>query len=164
MFRIGLGQDGHPFAEGEKKPLILGGVLIPSEFGLNANSDGDVVLHALFNAFSSAIGKESIGIYADPMCLKQGIIDSKEYLKVALKMVSKVGYKVNNISLAVEAKKPRVPRALIGKMKKKIAKLVEIPKENVGITFTSGEGLTAFGRGEGIQVLAFISLIKDGKD
>ena len=103
-------------------------------------------------------------VYADPMCLEQGIIDSKEYLKVALKMVSEVGYKVNNISLAIEAKKPRVPRVLIGKMKKKIAKLVQVPQGNVGITFTSGEGLTAFGRGEGIQVLAFISLIKNEKD
>ncbi len=161
MIRVGLGQDSHAFEKEKNKPLVLGGVLIPDEAGLKANSDGDVVLHALFNALSSAVGKESIGIYADPLCLEQGITDSKEYLKVAMKLVFEAGFKVNNASLAIEAKKPRIALDLIEKMRKEVAKLTEINADAVGITFTSGEGLTAFGRGEAIQVLALVSLTEE---
>lgn len=161
MFRAGLGQDSHCFEEEKsQKPLIFGGVLIPGEVGMKANSDGDVVLHALCNALSSAVGGDSLGTWADKMCLKKGIIDSREYLEVALKMVEKAGYKVGNISLAVEAKKPRIPLLLIKKMKKTIAGLVQIPAGRVGLTFTSGEGLTAFGKGEGVQVFAQVLLAK----
>jgi 2-C-methyl-D-erythritol 2,4-cyclodiphosphate synthase len=159
VIRIGLGQDSHAFEpEGTTKPLILGGVTFPGQPGLKANSDGDVVLHALFNALSSAIGKRSLGVYADPMC-RQGISDSCAYLRVALDMVQQAGYTVNNVALTIEARRPRIePVAL--EMQKSIARLLGVSEEMVGITATSGEGLTAFGRGEAIQVLAIASLIK----
>lgn len=161
MFRVGLGQDSHRFEEEKsKKPLIFGGVLIPGEVGLKANSDGDVILHALCNALSSAAGGDSLGTWADKMCLKKGITDSREYLKVALKMVKQAGFKVNNISLAVEAKKPRLSLKTVAKIKTNIAKLTNISPEGVGITFTSGEGLTAFGKGEAIQTFAIVLLTK----
>lgn len=157
MFRVGIGQDSHPFDK-KDKPLILGGVLIPNEPGLKGNSDGDAVLHALFNALSSAVGGESIGVYSDPICLGQGITNSSEYLKVALKMINDANYKVNNISIAVEAKKPRFPKELFQKIQNNICKFCNIPADCVGITATSGEELTAFGKGEAIQVIAIISL------
>lgn len=159
MIRIGLGQDSHAFeAEATTKPLILGGVAFPGQPGLKANSDGDVVLHALFNALSSAIGKRSLGIYADHMC-QQGITDSSAYLRVALDMVQQAGYTVNNVALTIEARRPRIePRAV--EMQKSIARLLGVSEDRVGITATSGEGLTAFGRGEAIQVFAVASLIE----
>jgi len=67
----GIGQDSHKFTT--DKALVLGGVVIPDEAGLEANSDGDVVLHSLFNALSQAIGGKSLGYYADPMC-EQGVM------------------------------------------------------------------------------------------
>ncbi len=157
MIRVGLGQDSHAFEpEGTTKPLILGGVLFAGQPGLLANSDGDVVLHALFNALSQAVGGRSLGIYADPLC-QQGITDSRQYLPVALDMVRRAGYTVNNVGISIEARRPKIePRAL--EMKKSIAELLGIAEDQVGITATSGEGLTAFGRGEGIQVFVIASL------
>lgn len=159
MFRVGIGQDSHKFVEiDDKKPLMIGGILIPNQLGLKANSDGDVILHALFNAFSSSVGGESLGFYADPMCLDQKITDSTEYLKVALNLVDNAGFVVNNISVAIEAKKPRFPKELTQKIQNNISKLCNIPADCVGITATSGEELTAFGKGDAIQVFAIISL------
>ena len=84
MIRIGIGQDSHRFDENSSKPLILGGIKISSKGGLRANSDGDVILHSLCNALSSAMGGDSLGTWADGMCLQQGIKDSKKYLEYIL--------------------------------------------------------------------------------
>lgn len=130
---------------------------IPGERGLRANSDGDVVLHALCNAISQAVGGRSIGVYADPLCLEKGIKDSAEYLKVILKMMAEKGYCVNNIGIMIECARPKIePYAEV--MKKRIASLLGVVEEAVGITATSGERLTSFGKGEGIQVFAVASL------
>jgi 2-C-methyl-D-erythritol 2,4-cyclodiphosphate synthase len=133
-------------------------VKFSGEVGLKANSDGDVVIHALCNALGSAIGKGSLSVYADEM-FKNGITDSKEYLKVILSQVKEAGYEVNNISISIEAQKPKI-ESNSDKMKTKLAKLVGIKKDSIGITATTGEGLTTFGRGEGIQVFVVVSLIK----
>lgn len=160
MFRVGLGQDSHRFAEGKSKPLVLGGFVIPGEKGMDTNSDGDVMLHAVFNALSQAIGGRSIGYYADSMCFEEGITDSKEYVKVALRMVEEKGYKISNIGLMVEAKRPMLePHS--DAIKKSLAAILGIDKSRVGLTFTTGDGLTSFGKGEGIQAFAIASLVKN---
>ncbi len=158
MIRVGIGQDSHRFMRKGKKMLVLGGVIIPDEEGLEGNSDGDVVLHAIFNALSQAIGKRSIGFYSDKMC-RQGIKDSREYLKLALKMVKGSGYRINNIGMIIEAKKPRI-EPYVGDMKKSIADILMITPDMIGITATSGEGLTAFGNGMGIQVFAIATVVR----
>ncbi len=158
MIRVGIGQDSHSFIRKGKKSLVLGGVIIPNEKGLEGNSDCDVVLHALFNALSQAIGKRSIAVYSDKMC-SEGIDDSKEYLKVALKMVNESNYRISNIGIMIEAKKPRI-EPYVDKMKKSISEILMIEEDSVGITATSGEGLTAFGRGIGIQAFAVATLIR----
>ena len=159
MIRVGLGQDSHAFEpDGSEKPLILGGVVFPGHPGLLANSDGDVVLHALFNALSQAIGKRSLGIYADPIC-QQGITDSRAYLKVALDMVREAGYTVNNVGVSIEARRPKI-EPMSEQMKRSLCALLDLADDQVGITATTGEGLTAFGRGEGIQVFVIVSLVK----
>lgn len=158
MFRIGLGQDSHCFTQDKNKPFVLGGVIIPNENGLKADSDGDVILHSICNALSSAIGGNSLGTWADEMCLEQGIKDSAKYVEYIFNVVKNKKYKVDNVSISVEAKKPRLTIEQIKSIKEKISKLLEINTDQVGITFTSGEGLTAFGRGEGIQVLSIILL------
>jgi 2-C-methyl-D-erythritol 4-phosphate cytidylyltransferase/2-C-methyl-D-erythritol 4-phosphate cytidylyltransferase/2-C-methyl-D-erythritol 2,4-cyclodiphosphate synthase len=150
--RIGIGLDSHRF--GGEKPLVLGGVLIPDEEGLEANSDGDVILHSLFNALSQAIGDRSISCYADKMC-EEGITDSKEYLKVILKKVEEKGYKINNIGVMSEGKRPRLEQHH-DKIKESLSKLLNIKDEQIGLTFTSGEELSAFGKGEGIQVFSVV--------
>jgi len=159
LVRVGFGSDSHRFEKSRIKPLVLGGIKISDTGGLEANSDGDVILHALFNALSQACGGHSIGYYADPL-FKKGIIDSREYLKIALKMVSESGYKIHNIGIMVEAKHPYISIQKEEDLKKNIAEMAGISVKEVGITFTSGEGLTSFGRGEGILAQVVVSLIR----
>ena len=156
--RAGLGMDSHGFSK-EKKPLVLAGFLIKGENGLEANSDGDVILHALFNALSQAIGGRSIGCYADKMCIEEGVSDSKEYLKVILKEVKEKNYRINNVGIMVEAKKPRLEQYWDG-MKEALSSILGITKDAVGITFTSGDDLTDFGKGLGIQAFAVCTVRK----
>jgi len=159
LVRVGFGTDSHRFEEKENKPLILGSVKISDTGGLAANSDGDVILHAVFNAMSQACGGESLGYYADPLCMK-GVTDSAEYLKIAIGMARGLGFRIGNIGIMVEAFRPRFSMADIERMKTAIALLCAISVRDVGITFTSGEGLTSFGRGEGILVQAVVTLLQ----
>src|SRR3989344_1897038 len=137
--RVGIGQDSHKFTSG-KKPLIIGSVKISDKNGFEANSDGDVLLHALFNAISTAIGMKSLGFYADEMC-KKGITDSRRYLEFIAGKVKEKGYKISNLAVMLEGKKPRLDEH-IDKIKSALEKILKIKKEDIGIAATSGEELT----------------------
>jgi len=152
--KVGIGQDSHRFSQ--EPPLVIGGVRIDNHIGFHANSDGDVVLHALCNALCSAIGRGSISDYADDMYAK-GITDSREYVKVALGYVEESGYAPNNVSITIEAKTPKI-QPLIPNMKSELSKLLKIEEDCIGITATSGEGLTEFGQGKGVQAIASVTL------
>ena len=154
--RVGFGQDSHKFSEDKTKKLILGGLIIPKEAGLEANSDGDVILHALFNAISTAIGERSLGYYSDPMC-KKGVINSKEYLKVILNKLIRENLKINNVSIMIEAKKPKLEE-YTEPIKDSLSKILKLSKESIGIAYTSGEELTEFGKGNGIQCFVVVTL------
>lgn len=150
-FRIGIGQDSHRFLKKSfKKPLILGGVRIADHGGLDGRSDADAIIHSLCNALSSAIGGDSLSTWSDEMCQK-GVCDSQKYLEFIFNAISQKNYRVVNVSIAVEAKKPFFEQKVVDRMKKTLAEILEISKNRIGITFTSGEGLTVFGKGLGIQ-------------
>ena len=155
--KTGIGQDSHRLEKDENSPLILGGVTIPSELSLQGNSDADVVLHALCNAISGISGKVILGPYADKMCREQGITDSAAYVKEALKTLK--NDKITHVSIAIECLTPKIGPH-IDKMCSRIAEILNIETEDVGITATSGEGLTPFGQGKGIQ--AFVSVTAMG--
>jgi 2-C-methyl-D-erythritol 2,4-cyclodiphosphate synthase len=161
MFRVGLGQDSHPFSDDVNKKLVLGGVEVEGERGLEGNSDGDVVIHAICASIEQALGRVSFSVYSDEMC-KNGVVDSVEYLKVAISHLKEDGYIINNLGISIEAKKPKI-LPLEEKMKDRLVKILNIEKSKIGINATSGEELTAFGRGEGIQVFVVVSLIKNEK-
>ncbi len=156
-FRIGFGQDSHKFSQNKNRGLILGGYKVLNEIGLEANSDGDVILHALFNAISSAIGERSLGFYADDL-YKKGVTDSKEYLKVILNKLNQKNMEINNISISIETKKPKLEKHT-NNIKESLSKILNIEKEKVGITYTSGEDLTDFGRGKGMQCFVVVTIL-----
>lgn len=155
--RVGLGQDSHKFAN-KKKPLIIGSVKISENNGFEANSDGDVLLHALFNALSTAIGMKSLGFYADEMC-KKGITDSRKYIEFILEKIKEKGYKIGNLAIMLEGKKPRLDEH-VDEIKSALEKILKMKKEDIGIAATSGEELTEFGRGKGMQCFVAVSLKK----
>ena len=150
--RIGFGQDSHAFEkEQSNRPLILAGVVFPGHIALAGNSDADVVMHAVTNAVSGITGVNILGKIADKMCLEDGVTDSRAYLEEALKYLDR--YTISNISISIECKTPKIsPR--IEEMRISLAGILGITVDRVGITATTGEGLTAFGRGEGIQTFA----------
>ncbi|MCF7886345.1 MAG: 2-C-methyl-D-erythritol 2,4-cyclodiphosphate synthase [Candidatus Marinimicrobia bacterium] len=161
IFKTGLGQDSHQFDANSDSKLILAGVEFDDAPPLKGNSDADVVLHAVTNSISSITGRNILGEIADRMCLKQGITDSKEYLKLAYQDLS--DWRITHLAISIECYKPRITPH-IDTMKKSLAQLLKIDQEDIGITATSGEGLTAFGKGKGIQVMAILTVIKKEKN
>lgn len=150
----GIGEDSHAFdSEGT---LTLAGVEVSDFPKLKGNSDGDLISHALFNAISSALGKASISKTADPMC-QRGITNSLEYLREILHSTKARGLHINNISISLECSRPKI-EPLVDRMKESLSKVCEIDKNSIGITATSGEGLSSFGRGEGIRCSCVVSL------
>ncbi|CAC9600669.1 2-C-methyl-D-erythritol 2,4-cyclodiphosphate synthase (EC 4.6.1.12) [uncultured Gammaproteobacteria bacterium] len=155
MTKTGLGQDSHAF-DAKSKPLILGGIVFNHPQGLKGNSDADVILHSITNAISSITGVNILGAKADELC-QQGITDSAQYLKLALDNLG--DWKITHIAIAIECLVPKITPK-IEQLKANIAHLTHTQASDIGITATTGEGLTAFGRGEGIQVLSIISVAK----
>lgn len=152
--KVAIGQDSHRFDIGNKeKKLILGGIVFEEAPPLLGNSDADVVLHAITNAVSGITCKNILGKVSDDMC-KAGIKDSEEYLKEALKYLEN---EIVHISVSIECKTPMIsPR--IEEMRKNIARILKINENCVGITATTGEGLTEFGKGNGISVFSCITV------
>ena len=82
------------------------------------------------------------------------------YVDYIFKKVKREKYKVENVSIALEAKKPYIKLVTVQRIKKNIASLLQVESTQVGITFTSGEGLTSFGRGLGMQAISMVLLSK----
>jgi len=155
MIRTGIGQDSHRFLSPDStKPLIMGGVIIEDFPGFNANSDGDVIFHALCNSITSVTGVLIMGDIADDLCLKDGITDSEVYVKEALKTLGE--QKINHVSFTIEGKRPKL-KSYILKMRENIARVLSIGVDQVGLTATTGEGLTDFGCGDGMQCFCIIT-------
>ncbi len=157
--RTGIGQDSHRFmASDSTKPCVMGGLIFEDVPGFNANSDGDVVFHAICNAISSLTGVLILGGIADDLCLKDGITDSEVYLKEALKTLGKK--RVTHVAVTIEAMKPKLKERL-PEMREHIAKVMGLEPSDVGITATSGEGLTDFGCGDGVMAFAVVTTQED---
>lgn len=151
--RVAIGQDSHRFDfENKEKKLILGGIIFEDYPGLQGNSDADVVLHAITNAVSGITCVNILGGPSDELC-KKGIIDSEVYLKEALNYLEE---KIIHLSISIECKTPKITPK-IEEMRKNIARILDINPTSVGITATTGEGLTEFGKGEGISVFCIIT-------
>jgi 2-C-methyl-D-erythritol 2,4-cyclodiphosphate synthase len=157
MFRTGIGFDAHRFSSGKK--LILGGVEIPFELGLEGHSDADVLTHAICDALLGAIGERDIGSYfpdSDP--IYRGI-SSLVLLKEVLAISSSRGFRIENIDSVVVCEKPRLS-PYVFQMKKRLSSVIEIPEESIGIKATTTDGMGFTGRGEGIAAYAVILVRK----
>lgn len=160
IIRTGLGQDSHRFLpQDSSKPLIICGVIIDEEgtSGFNANSDGDVVYHSICNAITSLTGVPIMGALAEELLQRDGITDSEVYLREAFYTLGK--QKITHVACAIEAKKPSLREHLMA-MKQNLARILELHISQVGITITSGKGLTDFGCGDGVQCLTVVTTVE----
>jgi 2-C-methyl-D-erythritol 4-phosphate cytidylyltransferase/2-C-methyl-D-erythritol 2,4-cyclodiphosphate synthase len=151
---IGSGYDIHKFEE--KKPMVLGGVQIPCEFGFKAHSDGDVLIHSVIDALLGAIGAGDIGEFFPDTDPKYKNANSQELLKYIVEFVQNVGYEIVNIDVLVLAEVPKLNpyKKLI---KEKMASLLGLPKQKVNIKATTAEKMGFIGREEGVAVQSVAS-------
>lgn len=155
--KVGIGQDSHRFDfEGTDKKLVLAAVVFEGEPPLLGNSDADVVLHSITNAISGVTTVNILGSISDELCLVKGIKDSRVYLREALKYLGE--FKIVHLSVSIECLAPKItPR--IPEMRKSLSALLHVPGDCIGITATTGEGLTQFGQGQGIHVMSIVTVI-----
>jgi 2-C-methyl-D-erythritol 2,4-cyclodiphosphate synthase len=155
-YKVGLGQDSHRFLpEDSTKPCVIGGVTFEEVPGLSADSDGDVVLHAICNAITSISGVPVLGGIAIELCHKNGITDSAVYLEKAVETLG--AWQIEHVALSIEGKRPHLQKKNED-IRKKVADCLQVKLDQVGLTATSGDGLTDFGCGEGLQCLCILTV------
>lgn len=154
--RCGFGVDTHAFGKAQDY-IVLAGVKIPSESGLIAHSDGDVLVHAVMDALLSAAGLRDIGFYFPDNNAQFKNANSMELLKKVVSLIGERGYKTKNVSVAVQAERPRLAD-YIDEMKNALACALELDPTAVGITAGTNEGLGYVGEGKGITVHAYALL------
>ncbi len=155
IIRVGIGYDSHRFARG--RPLVLGGVTIPSEVGLDGHSDADAICHAVTDAILGAAGLGDIGeLFPDTDPANKNR-DSIEMLQAALRRVFEAGYAVNQIDLCVVAESPRLA-AHREKIRSKLADALGIESASVSVKGKTNEGMGWIGRKEGLACIAVATL------
>lgn len=154
--RIGQGFDAHRFQRGRR--LVLGGVAIPCEMGMEAHSDGDVVLHALCDALLGAAGLGDIGKHFPDTDPSIKGIDSRVMLRHIVELLREHGLKVGNVDATIVAEQPRLAPYL-PVMCENIATDLQISRDAVSVKATTTEKMGYTGRGEGIAALAVALLL-----
>lgn len=147
QFRVGHGYDAHKW--GADKPLILGGVTIPSERGLVAHSDGDVVLHAITDAVLGAVALGDIGRHFPDTDPRFANADSMRLLKHAVELAAGEGYQVGNADITIVAQAPKMAPHVTA-MKAAIAQGLAVDSNAVNVKATTTEKLGFVGREEGL--------------
>ena len=157
MQRIGLGYDVHAFATGRK--LIIGGVDIPYEKGLDGHSDADVLVHAVMDALVGALRAGDIGkLFPDTDPAYEGA-DSLKLLEQVGRLVRSEGWRIVDIDTVLMIQEPKMaPHRK--QMRANIAAALQIPVESVGVKATTTEWLGYEGRGEGVTAQAVALLEK----
>ena len=155
MNRVGLGYDVHQLKD--NRPLILGGVEIPHEKGLDGHSDADVIMHAICDAILGALGEGDIGSFFPPSDPQWKDASSKIFLEEAAKQIKKQNGRLINIDAMLIAEAPKIS-PYIPKMKNNIASALGVSPRDIGIKATTNETMGFVGRGEGMAAHAVASV------
>jgi len=154
-FRIGHGYDVHKFLKG--KELVLGGIVIPYEFGMEAHSDGDVVIHAICDSLLGAAALGDIGKHFPDNDNAYKNISSLILLERVNHLIA--DYSIVNIDCTIIAQKPKLANYIV-LMRQKLADTLGISVDQINIKATTEEGLGFTGRLEGISVHSVVLLEK----
>ncbi|MDF5726537.1 MAG: 2-C-methyl-D-erythritol 2,4-cyclodiphosphate synthase [Rhizonema sp. PD38] len=156
--RIGNGYDIHRLVS--TRPLILGGVNIPHSLGLLGHSDADVLTHAIMDAMLGALSLGDIGHYFPPNDPQWAGADSLMLLSKVNQLISDRGWQVSNIDSVVVAERPKL-KPHIEQIREKIAGVLQIEPNQVGVKATTNEKLGPVGREEGICAYAVVLLLHE---
>jgi 2-C-methyl-D-erythritol 2,4-cyclodiphosphate synthase len=151
MIRAGIGYDAHRLVEGRK--LILGGVEIPFERGLDGHSDADVLLHAIADALLGAMGEGDIGQHFPNTDESIRGISSLEILRQVRALLAEKNARAINIDATVVTEEPKL-QPHIQAMRAKIAQALACDASRINLKATTNEGMGSIGRGEGMIAFA----------
>lgn len=157
MLRIGYGNDVHRLEAG--KSLILGGVLIESEFGAIGHSDADALLHAVTDAIFGALAFGDIGAHFSDLDERWKNSDSRVFLTEAARLMKEKGFRVVNLDSTVNLEKPKL-RPHIDKMRENLARILEIEIDCVSVKAKTGEKIDAVGESRAVRAEAVVLLEK----
>jgi 2-C-methyl-D-erythritol 2,4-cyclodiphosphate synthase len=157
--RAGIGYDSHRFGEPAGR-LVLGGVEVPDEAGLVGHSDADVVSHALTDALLGAAGMGDIGDHFPDDHPRWADADSIALLEQVVGMLAGQGWRAVNADMTVLAERPRLG-SLKQAMRERLAGALGIAPACVNVKATTNEGMGFIGRGEGIGVVAVVTIERD---
>ena len=159
--RVGVGYDVHPLVSGRR--LVLGGVEIPFEKGLDGHSDADVPVHAIIDALLGAVGLGDIGLHFPSSDPRYKDISSVSLLRRVISLLRAEGWLVCNVDASIVAERPRLT-PFTSDMRGIIAEALGIDAEQVGVKSTTSKGLGFLGKGEGIAAHAVALVEKTGED
>jgi len=153
--RVGNGFDVHALVEG--RPLVLGGVVVPYERGLDGHSDADVLLHAVCDAILGALALGDIGMHFPDSDARWKDADSRVLLRHVVSLATARGYRVGNLDVTVIAQAPKVA-PYVPAMRANLAADLDCDEGDVSVKATTTERLGFAGRGEGIAAMATVLL------
>jgi 2-C-methyl-D-erythritol 2,4-cyclodiphosphate synthase len=155
MSLSGIGYDSHRLAPGRR--LILGGVEIPYERGLDGHSDADVLAHAVIDALLGAAGLGDIGEHFPDSDERYRDADSLALLGAVVTLVIAAGLEIENVDCTVMLQEPKLG-AHREEIRARLAQTLDLPSQRVNVKATTGEGIGFVGRGEGAAALVIASL------
>ena len=156
--RIGNGFDVHALVAG--RPLVLGGVAIPHERGLDGHSDADVLLHAVCDAILGALALGDIGMHFPDTDVRWKDADSRMLLRQVAALASALGWRIGNLDVTVIAEAPKLAPH-VPAMRANLAANLACDIGDISVKATTTERLGFAGRGEGIAALATVLLVRD---
>ncbi len=157
-YRVGTGLDAHRLVDG--RPLVLGGVNVPFERGLEGHSDGDCVLHALCDALLGAAGEGDMGHHFPSSDARWKGAASLLFVNEVAKRLAARGWELENADVTVIAEQPRLGSHAPA-MRDAIAKALGVAPDRISVKAKSTDGLGALGRGEGIAATASVLLRRE---
>lgn len=155
--RIGLGWDNHRLAAG--RALILGGVRIPCEFGFDAHSDGDILLHAVTDALLGALALGDIGMHFPDSDPRWKDCDSSVFVRHAASLARERGYRIANVDATVILQRPKLG-PLRAEIRASLARLLELEEDRVSVKFKTAEKVGPVGEGLSAEAQAAVLLVR----
>ncbi|MGD0384867.1 MAG: 2-C-methyl-D-erythritol 2,4-cyclodiphosphate synthase [Solirubrobacteraceae bacterium] len=153
--RAGIGYDSHRLVAGRR--LVLGGVELASEVGLEGHSDADVLTHAVIDALLGAAGLGDIGVHFPDSDERYKDADSIELLRATVAIVRGAGYTVVHVDVTVALEAPKLGAAR-ERIRGRLAQALGVGATAVNVKATTGEAIGFVGRGEGVAALAIATL------